>query len=43
MATIRQIIPMLIAEDLDATIKYYCEKLGFEINFIITEGVDPYA
>jgi len=43
MATIRQIIPMLIAEDLDATIKYYCEKLGFEINFIITEGIDPYA
>ena len=44
MATIRQIIPMLIAKDIDATMKYYCEKLGFEINYIITEGgIDPYA
>ena len=43
MATIEHIDAMLIAEDIDATVEYYCDKLGFELGFIIKEGIIPFA
>ncbi len=43
MATIEHIDAMLIAEDIDTTVAFYCDKLGFELGFIIKEGIVPYA
>jgi len=43
MATIEHLDAMLIAEDIDATVEFYCDKLGFELGFIIKEGIIPYA
>ena len=43
MAAIQHIDAMLIAEDIDATVEYYCKKLGFELGFIIKEEIIPYA
>lgn len=43
MATIEHIDAMLIAEDIDATVDFYCDKLGFELGFLIKEGIIPFA
>ena len=43
MATIEHIDAMIIAEDIDATVGFYCDKLGFELGFIIKEEIVPYA
>ena len=43
MATIEHLDAMLIAEDIDATVGFYCDKLGFVLGFIIKEGIIPYA
>lgn len=44
MTTIKKIAPMLMALDLDRTVAFYCDRLGFEVEFVYREpGVDPYA
>ena len=35
---------MLIARDIDETISFYRDKLGFQVDFVYREeGIDPYA
>ena len=43
MATTEHLDAILIAENIDDTIKFYCDKLGFELGFIIREGMIPFA
>ncbi|GEM_PF-3032240 len=35
------IAPQFLVDDLDAAIAYYCEKLGFQKDFIFVVGVVP--
>ena len=34
---------MLIAENIDDTVKFYCDKIGFELGFIIRDAMIPFA
>ncbi|MCZ6718444.1 MAG: VOC family protein [Gammaproteobacteria bacterium] len=44
MTTIKQINPILMALDLDMTIAFYRDRLGFEVEFVYREsGINPYA
>ena len=36
--------PILVAKNLDETVSFYTEKLGFEVDFVFKEpGIDGYA
>ena len=41
---INSLAPILMAKNLDATVAFYIEKLGFEVDFVFKEpGIDGYA
>ncbi len=43
IATIEYLDAMLIAENIDDTVKFYCDKIGFELGFIIRDEMIPFA
>ncbi|MEM7131076.1 MAG: VOC family protein [Chloroflexota bacterium] len=40
---ITEVVPMLVVPDLEATTRYYEEKLGFEIEFVLDDDSMRYA
>lgn len=41
---LKSLAPILIAKDLNETVNFYTEKLGFQLDFIYNEpGIDGYA